>query len=187
MNEWVGRWPDRLVSAQASLDREFEERLRDSSGLAFSIAYGVLRNRSDAEEVAQDAFTRAFRRFRQLRDRNRFRSWLTRMTWRLAIDRWRADRRRMARQYASASEPRGLSTEDVVVARERSKHVWIAIDRLPEKLRLVVVLSAIEGHDTREVADLLEVPEGTVKSRLFSARKLLAEDLRWLVSDSPRP
>jgi hypothetical protein len=49
MNEWVGRWPDGLVSDQASLDREFEERLRDSSGLAFSIAYGVLRHRADAE------------------------------------------------------------------------------------------------------------------------------------------
>jgi RNA polymerase sigma-70 factor (ECF subfamily) len=185
MNEWVRRWPDTLVSAQASLDREFEERLRDSSGLAFGIAYGVLRNRSDAEEVAQDAFARAFRRFRQLRDRDRFRSWLTRMTWRLAIDRWRTDQRRMAREYASASEPCRLSTEDVAIARERAKHVWLAIDKLPEKLRLVVVLSAIEGHDTREVADLLEVPEGTVKSRLFSARKLLAENLRWLVTDLP--
>jgi RNA polymerase sigma factor (sigma-70 family) len=100
MNEWVGRWPDGLVSAESALDREFEDRLRDSSGLAFSIAYGVLRNRADAEEVAQDAFARAFRRFRQLRDRDRFRSWLTRMTWRLAIDRWRSDRRRMAREYA---------------------------------------------------------------------------------------
>jgi RNA polymerase sigma-70 factor (ECF subfamily) len=186
MNEWVGRWPDSLVSADASLDREFEERLRDSSGLAFSIAYGVLRNRSDAEEVAQDAFARAFRRFRQLRDRDRFRSWLTRMTWRLAIDRWRTDRRRTARELAIAPEPWRPSIEDEAVARERSKHVWLAIDKLPEKLRLVVVLSAIEGHDTREVADLLDVPEGTVKSRLFSARKMLAGELRWLVSDSPK-
>lgn len=185
MHEWVGRWPDNLVSAEAARDREFEERLRDSSRLAFSIAYGVLRNRADAEEVAQDAFARAFRRFRQLRDRDRFRSWLTRMTWRLAIDRWRTDRRRMAREYAIAAEPWIPSTEDVAVARERSKHVWLAIDKLPDKLRLVVVLSAIEGHDTREVADLLEVPEGTVKSRLFSARKILAENLRWLVTDSP--
>jgi len=185
MDEWVGRWPDSLVSAEDGLDREFEERLRDSSGLAFSIAYGVLRNRADAEEVAQDAFARAFRRFRQLRDRERFRSWLTRMTWRLAIDRWRTDRRRMAREYANTLEPWRPSTEEVVSALERSKHVWLAIDKLPDKLRLVVVLSAIEGHDTREVADLLEVPEGTVKSRLFSARKILAENLRWLVSDSP--
>jgi RNA polymerase sigma-70 factor (ECF subfamily) len=185
MNEWVGRWPDSLVSAEASPDREFEERLRDSSRLAFSIAYGVLRNRADAEEVAQDAFARAFRRSAQLRDRDRFRAWLTRMTWRLAIDRWRSDRRRMARELATVSESWSPGTEAVAIARERSKHVWLAIDQLPDKLRLVVVLSAIEGHDTREVAELLEVPEGTVKSRLFSARKLLAENLRWLVTDSP--
>src|SRR6185436_3466221 len=104
MNEWVGGWPDSLVSGDASLDREFEERLRDSSRLAFNIAYGVLRNRADAEEVAQDAFARAFRRFGQLRDRDRFRAWLTRMTWRLAIDRWRSDRRRVAREQVSASD-----------------------------------------------------------------------------------
>ena len=186
MNEWVGGWPDSLVSGDATLDREFEERLRDSSGLAFNIAYGVLRNRADAEEVAQDAFARAFRRFQQLRDRDRFRSWLTRMTWRLAIDRWRTDRRRLAREQLSAADAWHPSTEDVASARERAAHVWHAIDNLPDKLRIVVVLSAIEGHDTRELATLLGVPEGTVKSRLFTARKTLAEHLRWLVSDSPK-
>ena len=185
MHEWVGRWPDNLVSADADLEREFEARLRDSSGLAFSIAYGVLRNRADAEEVAQDAFARAFVRFRQLRDREAFRAWLTRMTWRLAIDRWRSDRRRAARETAVAEAPRSADTEDVAATRERSAHVWLAIEKLPEKLRLVVVLSAIEGHDTREVATLLGLPEGTVKSRLFVARQRLAEDLRWLVSNLP--
>jgi RNA polymerase sigma-70 factor (ECF subfamily) len=183
MNEWVGRWPGTLVTAEASRARDFEERLRDSSGLAFNIAYGVLRNRADAEEVAQDAFAKAFRRFGDLRDRERFRSWLTRMTWRLAIDRWRADRRRQAREHVTISESWQPTTEDVAVARERSTHVWQAIDRLPDKLRIVVVLSAIEGHDMREVAALLDIPEGTVKSRLFSARKILAENLRWLVTD----
>jgi RNA polymerase sigma-70 factor (ECF subfamily) len=185
MHEWVGRWPDSLVSDDADLEREFEARLRDSSRLAFSIAYGVLRNRADAEEVAQDAFARAFGRFRQLREREAFRSWLTRMTWRLAIDRWRADQRRTAREDKAAAEPVSPNTEDVASARERSAHVWLAIEKLPEKLRLVVVLSAIEGHDMREVATLLGLPEGTVKSRLFTARKTLAENLRWLVSDLP--
>ena len=185
MHEYAGGWPDRLVSADASLDGAFEERLRDSSGLAFSIAYGVLRNRADAEEVAQEAFARAFGRFGQLRDRNRFRAWLTRMTWRLALDRWRADRRRAAREGAVAVATLTAHGEDDAIARERSTHVWAAIDRLPEKLRFLVVLSAIEGHDTREIASLIGIPEGTVKSRLFSARKLLAENLRWLVTDLP--
>jgi len=53
MNEWAGRWPQTIVTADGRRDAEFEARLRDSSGLAFSIAYGVLRNRADAEEVAQ--------------------------------------------------------------------------------------------------------------------------------------
>ena len=64
--------------------------------------------------------------------------------------------------------------------RERAAHLWTAIDTLPDKLRLVVVLSSIDGHDTREVASLLRIPEGTVRSRLFLARKALAEKLQWM-------
>jgi RNA polymerase sigma-70 factor (ECF subfamily) len=66
------------------------------------------------------------------------------------------------------------------LSRERATHVWRAIDGLPEKLRVVIVLCAIEGHDIREVSRLLEIPEGTVKSRLFLARKALSESLRCL-------
>src|SRR5262245_33128592 len=86
-----------LVSADEALEREFEARLVESSTLAFRVAYGVLRHRQDAEDVAQEAFVKAHRNFRQLRDRDRFRAWLVRLTWRLAIDRQRGDRRRRAR------------------------------------------------------------------------------------------
>jgi len=59
--------------------------------------------------------------------------------------------------------------------------LWNAIDGLSEKLRVVVVLAGIEGHDIREVAALLELPEGTVKSRLFLARQQLKDALSWMV------
>jgi len=72
------------------------------------------------------------------------------------------------------------------VAAERTSRVWRAIEDLPEKLRLVTVLAALEGHDVAEVARLLRVPEGTVKSRLFLARKRLAESLRCLANDTDR-
>jgi RNA polymerase sigma-70 factor (ECF subfamily) len=72
------------------------------------------------------------------------------------------------------------STEQVAVSRERAELLWQAIDALPEKLRIVVVLGAIEGHDIRTMARLLDLPEGTVKSRLYLARKGLAESLRCL-------
>ena len=180
MNEWAGGFPGTLVSDDTAFDVEFEERLRDSGTLAFRVAYGVLRQREDAEDVAQEAFARAFRHFPRLRDRERFRAWLVRTSWRLAIDRWRSDRRRVVREQVVHPAAPPVSSEDLVVSTERAAHLWRAIDALPDKLRIVVVLSAIEGHDVREVAALMRLPEGTVKSRLFLARKGLAENLRCL-------
>jgi len=179
MNDWAGGFSGTFVTLDEDLEREFEDRLRESTTLAFRVAYGVLRHRQDAEDVAQEAFAKAYRSFTLLRDRDRFRAWLMRMTWRLAIDRWRSDRRRTAREQAvkNGEEP---STEEIAVSRERAERLWEAIDTLPEKLRIVVVLGAIEGHDIRTMARLLNLPEGTVKSRLYLARKGLAESLRCL-------
>jgi RNA polymerase sigma-70 factor (ECF subfamily) len=177
-----------LVSVDDHLEREFEARLVESSTLAFRIAYSVLRHRQDAEDVAQEAFAKAYRSFHQLRDRDRFRAWLARMTFRLAIDRQRTNRRRAAREQVeqvvdNRPEP---TAEQSAEAEERSAHLWRAIDALPEKLRVVTVLAAIEGHDLAEVARLLELPVGTVKWRLFAARKELQEKLRWLMSERTR-
>ena len=178
MNEWADSL-EGLVTVDRGLDSEFEARLRESSTLAFRVAYGVLRHRQDAEDVAQEAFVRAHRSFHQLRDRDRFRAWLVRMTWRLAIDRWRSDRRRAAREEA-VDAPRPPTVEHEAVLRDRAAHLWKAIDALPGKLRIAIILAAIEEYDVREIARLLDVPEGTVKSRLFLARKALAEKLRCL-------
>ena len=183
MHDQTARLAGSLVTVDEDLEREFETRLVESSTLAFRVAYGVLRHRQDAEDVAQESFVKAYRSFRELRDRDRFRAWLVRMTWRLAIDRWRAERRRITREQAVEPLPPTASTEDEADARERAAHLWRAIDALPEKLRVVIVLAAIEGHDLREVARLLGIPEGTVKSRLFLARKGLAESLQCLVTD----
>jgi len=167
-----------VAVSDAALEREFEARLVESSTLAFRVAYGVLHQREDAEDVAQEAFVKAYRSFSQLRDRDRFRAWLVRMTWRLAIDRQRSDRRRLAREAVTQIVTVG-DTSDELIARERAAHLWIAIDGLPDKLRIVVILAGIEGHDTSEVARLLDVPQGTVKSRLFLARQRLKEQLQW--------
>ena len=160
------------------LAREFETRLAESSTLAFRVAYSVLRQREEAEDVAQEAFTRAYRRFRHLRDRTRFRAWLVRMTWRLALDRQRGERRRLTRDTAWANgAPAAAADPAGPVERLRAQELWRAIDDLPPKLRMVVVLASIEGHGMDEVAALLAVPAGTVKSRLFEARRRLKEML----------
>jgi RNA polymerase sigma-70 factor (ECF subfamily) len=184
MHETASRRLETLVTLDADLEQEFADRLRESSTLAIRVAYSVVRQRQDAEEVAQEAFTKAYRQFSQLRDRNSFRGWLVRMTWRLAIDRWRSDRRRSVREQAAMPETTGPTTDGIAAANERAERLWRAIDDLPGKLREAIVLSAIEGYDVREVALLLGVPEGTVKSRLFLARKGLAQRLQCLVTDT---
>jgi RNA polymerase sigma-70 factor, ECF subfamily len=184
MNEGAaGACAGSMAATDAGLEREFEARLQDTGTLAFRVAYGVLRHREDAEDVAQEALARAYRSFRGLRDRDRFRAWLVRTAWRLAIDRQRQDRRRLAREQAADPGPAVVNGEEAAASRERQARVFEAVDALPEKLRIVVILANVEGHSTREVAHLLDVAEGTVKSRLFAARKRLAERLAWMNTD----
>jgi RNA polymerase sigma-70 factor, ECF subfamily len=181
MHEVAERLAGRLLSAdeaQVDLAREFEARLADSSTLAFRVAYSVLRQRQDAEDVAQDAFVRAYRCFSQLRDPGRFRAWLVRMTFRLALDRRRSDLRRIVREVGTPIAVVLPRPDETVEASERAARLWDAIDALPEKLRIVTVLAAIEGESIADVARLLAAPEGTIKSRLFDARQRLAERLR---------
>jgi len=163
---------------EADLDAEFEGRLNDSAALAFRVAYGVLRHREDAEDVAQEALARAYRSFDRLRDRARFRSWLVRISWRLALDHRRKAARR-ARHEQEASPPTGPpDAESVVSQNEFKERLWQAIAALPEKLRQVVVLAGILGHDLKEVGELLRIPHGTARSRMHTAKKRLAEALR---------
>jgi RNA polymerase sigma-70 factor, ECF subfamily len=167
-----------MAEIASEIDREFEARLADSSAMAIRVAFSVLRNQADAEDVAQEAFTKAHHAFHQLRDRDRFRAWLVRMTWRMALDHLRSGRRRMVRDMAAVPQAFGPTVEEAAIDDERRAQVWRAVDALPQRYRLVIVLSAMEGHSVRDVAALLGVAEGTVKSRLFKARKLLQEMLR---------
>ena len=171
------------VNLDVSLQREFEQRLADCPTLAYRVALGVLRNTADAEDVAQEAMLRAYRNFHRLRERESFRAWLVRTAWRLALDRIRAAGRRERREIAALEDRRESAGEGEAASRESQRHIAAAVDALPEKLRIVMVLAAIEGYNTREVASLLGLPEGTVKSRLHLARKQLAESLQWLVKN----
>jgi RNA polymerase sigma-70 factor, ECF subfamily len=186
MDALEASFPCRVVSSDASLEQEFERCLADCPTLAYRVALGVLRNTAEAEDVAQEAMLRAYRNFHRLRDRERFRSWLVRMAWRLALDRIRAAGRRERREHTAYLDNQQVTgVGNVLESRELERHVAQALDALPEKLRLVMTLAAIEGYNTSEVAKLTGLPEGTVKSRLFLARKKLAESLKWVVKKNP--
>ena len=168
-------------AAPADTKREFEERLAECGPLAYRVARGVLRNTADAEDVAQEALLRAYSKFDRLRDRNRFRAWLVRIAFRLALDRLRSGKRRELRDTLWSQpvrQPPGATAEDLAVSNEFQAHLENALAELPEKLRLVLLLAAMEGHTIDEIASMLGISTGTVKSRIFYARRQLAEKLQ---------
>lgn len=178
MRDKVAWLPATLVETTPDLDREFDARLADSSALAIRVAFSVVRNQADAEDVAQEALAKAHRSLAQLRDRDQFRAWLVRMTWRMALDHVRSRRRRMTRDMVAVPAASGPTVEDDALDGEQRARLWQAVDALPERLRLVIVLSALDGHSVKDVATLAGIAEGTVKSRLFKARARLKEALR---------
>ena len=182
-NEWSRE------AAQAVRRREFEARLAECGPLAFRVARGVLRNDADAEDVAQEALLRAYRRFDRLRDAQRFRGWLVRIVFRLALDRARSAKRRELRETEWAHPARRATppnAEELAASGEFQAQFDSALDALPEKLRLVLLLAAMEGHTLEEVATMLGLPIGTVKSRLFAGRKKLAEKLQCYVTNTKK-
>ena len=156
------------------------ERIAENQRCVFQIAYSVLGNAADAEDVAQEAFLRACQKFALLREAEKFRGWVNRIVFRLALNRQRSHRRRLARDTAwQMTEARtmvdGAMDADKQVLLDRLRR---EIERLPEKLRSVLQLSLAEEMEAADVGAVLGIPEGTVRSRLHTARRLLLEVMK---------
>lgn len=170
----------KLGMARVQTEAGFEARVSDNQRRVFQIAYSVLGSRSDAEEVAQETFLHAYQNFRSLRDQEKFRNWVNRIAFRLALNRQRATRRRLARDTAwhdcgitEAADPAMDAERRLQLAELRD-----AIERLPKKLRVVLQLCVVEEMDATQVGAVLGLPPGTVRSRMHTARKLLLEAMK---------
>jgi len=165
--------------APAGTDTGFDACVVEHQRRVFQIAYSVLGNRADAEEVAQETFLRAYQNFRSLRDAEKFKVWVNRIAFRLALNRQRAMRRRLARD--TAWQAGGVETADAASQAEERLLIGQlrhAIDKLPKKLRTVLQLSVVEEMDAAQVGSVLGLPPGTVRSRMHMARKLLLEAMK---------
>src|SRR6516162_9962091 len=127
-------------AATAPVGREWEVLLAQNAPLAFRVARGVLRNDADAEDVAQEALVRAYQQFERLRERQRFRAWLVRITFRIALDRLRSLKRRKERESQWVLENARTTSS---AGAEFAQHLERAVEQLPEKQRLVVLLAAM--------------------------------------------
>jgi RNA polymerase sigma-70 factor (ECF subfamily) len=163
--------PERRVET-ASRDSRFAALVEQQSRFVFQVAWSVLRNAHDAEDVAQETFLKIYRADDWEGIAND-RAYLARVAWRLAIDRLSARRPKLAIEER-APEP---DPERAAIAADWNAIVQRLIDALPEELRQPLALSAIDELSSVEIGKAMGLPEGTVRTRIQRARRILKEKL----------
>lgn len=157
----------------------------------FALAFGMLGREEDARDATQETFLAAFRNLRAFRGEAKVSSWLHRIAVNQCITRQRRAKVRKEsgleeeeeKQAASFSAPLQYSPARVVEGRQRSAAVRLAVNSLPLDLRQVVVMKEFEELTFREIAEALDVPLSTVKSRLYTALKQLQMRLQKYESE----
>ena len=150
-------------------DERFEEMVARQARFMFQVAFGLLRNRQDAEDAVQEAFLKLYRGEAWLRMENE-KGFLARTVWRVALDHLPKAAERMADVAEMQLTASGGSPEQSVVDEDERAVLRRLIDGLPEDLRQPLVLSSVEEMTSREVAEAMGIPEGTVRTRVMRAR-----------------
>ncbi|MEJ7743175.1 MAG: ECF RNA polymerase sigma factor SigK [Nocardioidaceae bacterium] len=176
-----------LLTLVASGDQEAFAAFYDAtSRTIFGITLSVLRNRAQAEEVTQEVYVDAWRfagRFDAAQGSPT--AWLNTIAHRKAVDRVRSTERttqREQREFEADTRPPAADTSDLVVAADEGQRVRSALSQLPEAQRTAVQLAYFEGRSHSEVAEHLQVPLGTVKTRIRDAMKRLRKQLGEVAS-----
>jgi RNA polymerase sigma-70 factor (ECF subfamily) len=158
----------------------FEELVRRYQHRVFGVAVRMLRNGAEAEEAAQEVFLRVYRAVGEFRGEARLSTWLYAITSRVCFTRLGSGERRLVREGEETLTRLANGEATPGVALERSEleaALHRAIAELPEERRIVVVLRDLEGLAYEEIAGALDLPLGTVRSRLHRARMDLKEKL----------
>ncbi len=169
------------VTAFGSLVRAYQDRV-------YHLCLRMCGHQTEAEDFAQEAFVRAFQSIERFDGRSKFYTWL----FRIAVNLILSDRRRPGRTrsrpldgevdgdgagFSQRNDPRERDPVDLACAGERDRMVHAALAGLDEEQRCIISLRDLESLSYEEIADILNVPAGTVKSRLHRARMALREKL----------
>lgn len=161
----------------------FEVLILKYQSQIFYSALNIVKNREFAEDICQDAFLKAYEKLESLQDREHFYPWLKRITVNLALNHYERGKRvvDIENEDNDVDYFERLSTgecpEDFIIRDELKKYVRLFVDALPDRLRTVVILREVEDLSYEEIADMLKIPLGTVRSRLFNARQIIKDRL----------
>jgi RNA polymerase sigma-70 factor (ECF subfamily) len=179
---WVARARAGDTAAFQALFQKYQRRV-------YAVALGVVKRPEDAMDIVQDAFIKVHRHLDSFQGSSSFYTWLYRIVMNLGIDHVRKNRKVVewgdAVPMDQAAGDRTLiprvadsNPSRTVVRRELSDKIRQALDTLPEYHRAVILLREVEGMSYEEIAEVLNVPKGTIMSRLFHARRKMQDELQ---------
>lgn len=176
--------PDSLVArAQRGDESAFREIFLTHRDMVARVVHRVMGPSSEIEDVVQDVFVHVYRSISKFRGDSKFTTWLYRLTANVTKMHLRKKRSRPRFADVPVPEPRAADArpaerpDDAIERQRRAKALYRLVDELPEKKREVLVLHDFQGHSAKEIAELVDAPVLTVRTRLFYARKQLYANL----------
>ena len=170
-----------------------ETLVADHSRMVFRVAYSILRNHHDAEDAAQECFLRVWKHKDRLHEIGNAKTWLARIAWTTALDKRRAGRKTVSLNTVSLNDDeQGLdlleslsdgtpAADEQLAEQQKQQLLQRLIAGLPDDLAQTLELSTVQELNSAEIAEVMKIPEGSVRTRLFRARKQLKEKLAVLL------
>jgi len=155
----------------------FNEIMRNHEDRMFSVCLRIMGNREPALDATQETFLTTFRKAAQFQGNSALGTWIYRIAVNTCYDQLRKQKRRRTDPIPDHLDPADHQAEDEVESAGLRPEIQRALAALPDDYRSAVILSDIEGLGLPEVAEILDIPVGTVKSRVFRGRRLLAQHL----------
>jgi len=176
----------RAASAEAPLET-MEMLVAQHTAMVFRIAYSILRNHHDAEDAVQECFLRVLKYRKRMGEVRNVKTWLARIAWTVALDR-RTPQNLISLNDEAAGEPllenlqaSGRAPDEQAAGEQLKKFLAQLIPSLPEDLRHPLELSTVQELNSSEIAEVLNIPESSVRTRLMRARQMLKEKLSALI------
>jgi RNA polymerase sigma-70 factor, ECF subfamily len=155
----------------------FNQIMRNHEDRVFSVCLRIVGEREQALDATQETFLAAFRKAGQFKGDSALGTWIYRIAVNTCYDQLRKQKRRRTDPIPDHLEPADHAAEDAVESASLRPEIQKALAKIPADFKVAIVLSDIEGMGLSDISDLLGVPVGTVKSRVFRARRLLAREL----------
>lgn len=191
--------PAAVANARPERRHAFEEQMLPHIDALYRTALSMTKNSGDAEDLVQDTFLRAYQFFDQFQGGTNARAWLFRILTNLYINSYRRRTREPERvsydeledfylynRLSDAQMTSGVSPEESVMQRLQGDAIRQAIERLPEEYRDTVVLADLNELSYQEISEILDIPIGTVRSRLSRGRRLVQKALWAFTEANPR-